>query len=254
MIYLKTDDEIEIMNDANKIVHSILNFAEENLQIGMTPVELDQLMEEELDKVDGGTSAFKGYGNYPNVSCISTNTEVVHGIPRNIPFKNGDVVSVDFGVYYKGFAGDAAKTFILGDPNKVKDLFLVKYTKAGLFAGIEKMYPGNKLHDIGKAISAVAKKHEFGNVKGFSGHGIGIKMHESPSVFNYVEPREPNVRLREGMVLALEPMFTLGSGKTKILEDDWTVITADDVIAAHWELSVAITKTGPRILGTNEYD
>jgi methionyl aminopeptidase len=253
MIKLKTPEQIDIMDEANKIVHDILDHAEKHAKVGVTSSEIDRLMEEKLNDYSDAKSAFKYYRGYPNVSCISVNNEVVHGIPKDIPFKEGDLVSIDFGVYYNYFAGDAARTFIIGKPNNDLDVRLVEETKKGLFKGIEQMVIGNRLYDIGKAINKVSKENNFGNVRNFSGHGIGGVMHEKPSVFNYIELNEPNIRLQEGLVLALEPMFTLGGNETTILEDKWTVETADKTNAAHWELSVAITKDGPRVLGNDNY-
>ena len=251
MITLKTPAQIDIMDEANKIVHNILDYAENEIKIGMTSNELDVLMEKRLNSFEGATSAFKNYLGYPKVSCISTNSVVVHGIPDDTRFKSGDIVSIDFGVYYKGFAGDSAKTFIVGEPD-VEDFKLLCVTKRALYTGIKQMVIGNRLHDIGKAIDDIAKEQKYGNVRNFCGHGIGTKMHERPSVFNYVDPRESNIRFQEGLVLALEPMFTLGTERVKILDDGWTVKTEDSANAAHWELSIAITKDGPRILGKDD--
>jgi methionyl aminopeptidase len=249
MITLKTPEQIDMMDESNKIVHHILDYAENIIEIGMTSKELDTLLEEELGKFKGATPAFKGYMGFPSSSCISINSEIVHGIPSNVTFKGGDIVSIDFGVFHSGFAGDAAKTVILGEPKSDEDVRLVSETKRALEEGIRQMVVGNRLHDISIAIDAVAKSNNFGNIRHFCGHGIGAKMHENPSVFNYVEPREPNIRLQEGLVLALEPMFTLGTSDTKTLYDRWTVVSADATNTAHWECSVAITKDGPRVLG-----
>jgi methionyl aminopeptidase len=251
MIFLKTTEQIDIMHEANLIVHAVLDEAENNIEAGMTTQELNDIMENKMSEFSGATSAFRGYKDYPDVSCISVNEEVVHGIPSEKMILPGDIVSVDFGVYYNGMAGDSARTFIVGDVEpEVRDL--VSITRQGLWAGIRQMVPGNKLHDIGEAIDAVARQHNFGNVRGFCGHGIGAKMHELPHVFNYVEPLEPNVRLRAGMVFALEPMFNLGHAEVLILEDGWTIITKDKKKSCHWELSIAVTENGPRVLGNAE--
>lgn len=248
MIFLKDTSEIDIMDEANAIVHRCLDRAEAEVCSGITTKELNAHIEDELSKCPGATSAFLGYHGFPAVSCISVNEVVVHGIPGDRVIKEGDLVSVDFGVYYKGYAGDSARTFLVGSvSDELKKLS--DQTKRGLLAGIDQLYPGNRLHDIGKAISAIAKENGYGNVKNFCGHGIGKAMHESPSVFNYIEPREPNVRLRSGMVLALEPMFTLGSSDGVIQSDKWTVVTSDNSHSSHWELSIAITDDGPRVLG-----
>lgn len=250
MIILKTSEQIDIMHESNLIVHSILDFAENNIAIGMKTGELDNMMEEKLREFKGATSAFKNYLGYKKVSCISVNEEIVHGVPGDRIFNDGDLVSIDFGVYYNGFAGDSAKTFILGTPKNKEDEELVIQTKKSLFVGIEQMTIGNRLYDINSSIEKVAKENGYGNVRNFCGHGIGTKMHEKPSVLNYVDKSEPNIRLQEGLVLALEPMFTLGNAITEISkEDKWTVSSIDKKNAAHWELSIAITSDGPRILG-----
>ena len=249
MIILKTLEQINIMNEANKIVHHILDFAEKKVEVGMSSEELDATMEKELSNFNGATPTFKGYMGYPKMSCISVNSEIVHAIPSKRKFNEGDIISIDLGITLNGFVGDAAKTFILGKPKSDKDISLIKETKRSLYNGIDKMIIGNRLSDIGEAIDKVAQENNFGNVRNFCGHGIGTRMHESPNVFNYVELREPDIRLQEGLVLALEPMFTLGTYKTKILKDKWTVVSRDKSNAAHWEMSVAVTKNGPKILG-----
>ena len=248
MIFLKTPEQIDVMHEANLIVHAVLDEAENKVEAGMSTQELNDIMATKMSEYPGATSAFKGYKGYPDVSCISVNDEVVHGIPSERMIVPGDIVSVDFGVYYKGMAGDSARTFIVG---KVEPAVaeLVEITRQGLWAGIEKLVPGNRLHDVGAAIDAVARKHKYGNVRGFCGHGIGTKMHEPPNVFNYVEPRQPNVRLRSGMVFALEPMFNIGGSDVLMCDDGWTIITKDQSKSCHWELSVAITEEGPRVLG-----
>lgn len=250
MIFLKTPEEIEIMNEANKIVHTVLNLVGDNIKPGISTDDLNSLAQSKLNSYKNTTSAFLGYRGFPKVICISVNEEIVHGIPGDRIIQEGDIVSVDFGVYHKGYAGDSAKTFIIGDVSQeVSDL--VSNTLDSLYIGIEQMQVGNRLHDIGKAIDVVARKNKYGNVRGYCGHGIGINMHEEPHVFNYINLEEPNIRLREGMVFALEPMFLLGSDDTETLEDDWTVVTKDRKLSAHWELSIAITGSGPRILGVD---
>lgn len=248
MIFLKSKEQIDTMDHANRIVHGVLLYAEQIIKAGMTTGELDALLEKRMSETPEATSAFKGYKGYRHVSCISINEEIVHGVPGSRVIQDGDIVSVDFGVYYKGLAGDAAKTFMVGQVSDDAKK-LVEETRLGLLAGIEQMKVGNRLHDIARAIDKVAVANKFGNTRGYCGHGIGKRMHEEPNVFNYVEPAVPNVRLREGMVFALEPMFSLGTNESIILEDKWTVITKDKSLSAHWELSVAITESGPRILG-----
>lgn len=248
LVYLKSADELDVMHQANCIVHNVINYVGEHIKPGVSTLYLDDLAEENIRK-SGAKNTLKGYKGFPGSICISVNDEVVHGVPSedNI-IKDGDIVTLDLAVHYKGFAGDSAKTFVVGDISQ-KTLQLIKQTKKALYAGINEMHPGNHLHDIGKAVSAVAKENGYGLLENFCGHGIGKDMHEGPHVFNYINRMEPNILLREGMVFAIEPMFTLGSKDVKLLDDDWTVVTDDKSISCHWELSTAITKEGPRVLG-----
>lgn len=252
MISLKTKQEIDIMDEANQIVHDVLNQLIPHISSGINTRELDKIAEDLLQwssHLASAIPAFKGYMGYPSSLCISINEEIVHGIPGDRIIQNGDIISVDFGVIHKGFVGDAAKTIIVGNTTE-EVTNLSQRCKEALLLGIDQMRVGRRLHHIGEAISAVAKKYNYGNIKSFCGHGIGKKMHEDPPVFNYIKLTEPSVRLREGMVLALEPMFTLGTSDTEVLKDGWTAVTKDRSMAAHWEVSVAITDGDPRILGT----
>ena len=253
MITLKTPEQIAIMDQANKITHAVLDAVALLLIPGQNTKALDQCSEQltlDLDAVP----AFKGYGfgsvKFPASICISINEEVVHGIPSETRIiQNGDVVSLDFGVTYKGFVGDAARTYIVGDAYNATVHRLNEDTRSALRDGVEQMRVGNRLNDISGAIDAVARANSYGNVKVFCGHGVGSRLHEEPKVLNYIDPATQNIRLQEGMVLAIEPMFTLGGSDVKVLDDDWTVVTKDSSMACHWEVSVAITKDGPRILG-----
>lgn len=248
MITIKTIKEIKIMDDANKIVHNLLSSLDEHIIDGVTTKYIDQIVEKNIP--NNAAPAFKNYNGYPAVSCISINEEVVHGIPGDKIIRSGDIVSVDIGIIYNGFVGDAAKTFIVGDvDDNIKNL--VCHTNDALTAGIEKMCSGNTLYDINKAIGSIAKKYKYGNIVKFCGHGVGRKMHEDPAVFNYENKNEPNVHLVNGIVFAIEPMFSLGTGNTEILSDGWTVITQDKSISAHWEVSVAIVNNRPYVLGKN---
>lgn len=254
LIHLKTDKEFEIMHDANKIVHDMLSLAGSMVRPGVTTKEIDTAIENSLSVIKDAKSAFKGYKGpagappFPAVACISVNEEVVHGIPGDRALQDGDIVTVDFGVYYKGFAGDSARTFAVGNVSD-KKLKLIADTKHALSEATKCLVPGGFLYDIANTVSEVAHKNNYGNLKGFSGHGIGKKMHEKPPVFNYIDDNYTNVRLRPGMALALEPMFTLGSSEAVLLDDKWTVITKDRSVSCHYEVSVAITKNGPKVLG-----
>lgn len=247
LIILKTPEQIDIMDEANRILHGVLDELEKHICPGIKTIELDNIVKRETKSL-GVKSAFKDYQGYPAHVCVSVNEEIVHGIPGDRVIQNGDVVSVDLGVIYKGFVSDSARTIAVGDTSK-KVQSLIQSTKEALHLGIEQMQVGNVLNDISGAIGAVAKDNNYGNLSHFSGHGIGKDLHENPSVFNYVRDDIGGIHLQEGMVLALEPMFTMGSNEVKILDDGWTVVTQDRSMAAHWELSVAIQNGGPRILG-----
>lgn len=247
IITIKSDDEIKILDDANRIVHEVLNEIEKNIKPNIPTIDIENIAISKLQTYNA-RPAFKGYKGFPCATCVSVNKEVVHGIPGPRIIKDGDIVSVDFGVIYNGYVGDAARTFIVGAVDE-KTRKLVEDTRKALFAGIEKMVDGNELYDINSAINKIAVENHYGVVRNFCGHGVGIGMHEDPHVYNYVQLKEPNVRLRTGVVLALEPMFCAGTGDVDILSDEWTVATKDKKPSCHWELSVAITKDGPKILG-----
>jgi len=248
MIFLKTPEEIRILNKANMTLDTILNYIESHICVGENTQTLDDIANNCSLKFNV-TPSFKGYRGFPKALCVSINEEIVHGIPSsNRILQNGDVVSIDFGLNYKGFHADAARTIIVGQTDK-KIIDLVKNTRHALMSGVEQMCIGNRLQDISKAIEKVAKEHKYGNIKKMCGHGIGRHLHEEPQVLNYVDIKSPNIRLQEGLVLAIEPMFTLGTSDIKILNDGWTVATADKSIACHWELSVAIVAGKPFILG-----
>jgi len=250
MILLKTPEEIKIMDESNRIVHAVLDVIEQQISPGISTDELNNIAEEKLSTFTGAAPAFKGYHGFPKSLCISINEEIVHGIPGDRIIQDKDIVSIDFGVNYKGYAGDAARTFIIGDvSDEASDL--VTNTKASLLSGIKQMREGNRLSDIGAAIDKMAKQNNYGNVRNYTGHGIGKNMHEAPRVFNYVNSFEPDIRLQEGLVLAIEPMFLLGKEEVEVLPDGWTVVTKDKKLAAHWEFSIAITNNGPKILGVS---
>ena len=256
MIPLKTKQQILVMNEANQIVHHVLDLVATHLDHGGSTMVLNDIAENVIQH-HKAIPTFKGYRGFPASICVSINNEVVHGIPSNERIMQyGDVVSLDFGATHNGFVGDAARTYIVGEhtgaiyaSDKVRKLN--EDTRIALKAGIEKMVIGNRLHDVSAAIDAVARANGYGNVKAFCGHGVGEKLHEEPRVLNYVDPQNPNPRLQAGMVLAIEPMFTLGASDVKLLEDKWTVVTADKSTAAHWEVSVAVTEDGPLVLGTS---
>ncbi len=250
MISLKTPREIQTMREANLIVAEILTFLEEVIRPGITTGELNTIAEKMIKRA-GAKAAFKGYRMrnqrpYPAVLCSSVNEEIVHGIPGKRVLVDGDIVGVDVGVIYKGFVGDAAKTYPVGRISETAAR-LLRVTRESLYKGIEMARAGNRLQDISGAIQHHVESHGFSVVRDFVGHGVGRKMHEPPQIPNYTGVG-PNPRLEVGMTLALEPMVNEGTWKLKMLSDEWTVVTADGKLSAHFEHSIAVTENGPLIL------
>jgi len=249
VISLKSEREIEIMRHANVIVAEILQELKEKVAPGVTTLELDAVAEE-LTLKKRALPAFKGYevaGRvFPRCLCVSINEEIVHGIPTNRALREGDIVGLDFGVIYNGFYGDAALTVGVGRVSE-EARRLMEVTERALYKGIEQLQDGKRLGDLGSAVQQVAEGAGYSVVRAFVGHGIGKRLHEEPPVPNYGEP-DRGVRLREGMVLAIEPMVNAGSHEIAMKEDGWTAVTKDGSLAAHFEHSVAVTKNGPYIL------
>jgi len=212
---------------------------------GITTKELDTLAEDFI-RSKGATPSFKGYGDYPASICTSINQEVVHGIPSKRKLRNGDIISIDIGACYKGYHGDSAWTFAVGEISPKKKE-LMEHTRESLFKGLEQVKPGNRIGDIGHAIEEHAKKYHLGVVRELVGHGVGTSVHEEPDVPNYGKAGTGPI-LKEGMVLAIEPMLTLGRRDICILDDDWTIETVDNSPAAHYEHTVVVTKDGVEIL------
>ncbi len=244
-IIIKSQKEIDIMRRAGEVAIGTKETIKKEIRIGMTTKELDLIAENQIRSM-GAIPAFKGYRGFPGTLCISINDEIVHGIPGDRVFQEGDVVSIDQGAIVEGFYGDTAITLIMGESdNKTKNLVLD--TKAAMEAGIAQAIPGNRIGDIAAAVQNIGDSKGYGVIKDFVGHGIGRSLHEEPSVPNVgVAGRGP--KLVPGMVLAIEPMFTLGTWKTRTLDDEWTIVTADNSLAAHWEHTVAITENGPEVL------
>ena len=245
MIICKSSKEIESLKKSNQIVAVILKELKKAAQPGVTTLELDQLAER-LIKKNNCIPAFKGYKNYPATLCISVNEEIVHGIPGPRKLKEGDIVSLDMGVKWDGFYGDAAITVPVGEID-LQSQNLIRVTEEALYKGIEKAQVGNRLSDISHAVQEWVEKHGFSVVRNFVGHGIGKALHEEPQIPNFGKPGF-GPRLREGMVLALEPMVNAGSYEIKILSDGWTAVTMDGSRSAHFEHSIAIATDGPLIL------
>lgn len=249
-IVIKTADEIFIMQEANQIVSGILIDLQKSIDIGITTWELDKIAEDLCYRLHA-KPAFKGYKGFPGSLCLSINEEVVHGIPsRKKKLKKGDIISIDFGVFFKGYFGDSAITCPVG--NISEDVTkLVTVTKESLRRGIEKVVVGNRIGDISKAIQEYVEENGFSVVRQFVGHGIGTALHEAPEIPNFYQG-ERTARLLPGMVLAIEPMVNMGTHKVKVLRDGWTVITSDKKPSAHFEHSVAVTENGPLILSSRE--
>ncbi len=245
MITLKSPREIEIMRESNRIVAQILTSLKDAIRPGITTKELDR-MAEELTKEKGAVPAFKGYSGYPATLCVSVNEEIVHGIPGPRRLREGDLASLDMGVKYRGYYGDAAITVPVGRVNQ-KAKRLLEVTKEALDRAIAVATPGNRLSDISSAIQSYAEGEGFSVVREFVGHGIGKRLHEGPQIPNYGPPHRGPF-LKVGMVLALEPMVNMGTWKAELLPDGWTAVTADSSLSAHFENTIAITTNGPLIL------
>lgn len=245
MIYLKSREEIEKIRKACRLVAQALERLRAAIRPGVTTEELDRVAEDFIRR-HGGLPAFKGYRGYPKSLCVSVNEEVVHGIPGDRRLKEGDIVSLDLGVIMDGYYGDAAITVPVGRVSELAQR-LLKVTEEALYRGIEQARPGNRLTDISHAIQRHVEAAGFSVVRDFVGHGIGRELHEDPQVPNFGPPNQ-GPRLRPGMVLAIEPMVNAGTWRVKILENQWTVVTADGELSAHFEHTVAVTEDGPEIL------
>jgi methionyl aminopeptidase len=246
MIILKTPEEIEVMAQASKLVAETLEALKKEVRPGVTTEQLDRFAEAFI-VARGGRPAFKGYRNYPKTLCASVNEQVVHGIPSKRPLKEGDIVGLDLGVIVGGFYGDAAMTVAVGtvSPEAAR---LIKVTEEALYRGIEQAVVGNRLSDISHAIQRYVEAAGYSVVTDFVGHGIGRQLHEEPQVPNYGKPGQ-GPRLQYGMVLAIEPMVNMGGSAVRILEDQWTAVTQDGSLSAHFEHTIAIQPSGPaRIL------
>ena len=245
MIVLKSAAELDKMRAAGRIVAAILAQLETLIKPGVTSGELDQLAERECVR-QGATPAFKGYGGFPYALCASPNDRVVHGFPDRRPLQEGEILSIDFGVLYKGYYGDAAITAPVGQVDPATDS-LVTVTREALMRAIDKAVPGGRLSDISHAVQSWVEPRGFSVVREFVGHGIGRQLHEAPQLPNFGAPGQ-GPRLKAGMTLAIEPMINAGVAGVKILEDGWTAVTQDGKRSAHFEHTVAITEHGPEIL------
>jgi methionyl aminopeptidase len=247
LIIIKSAKEIELMRRAGRIVAQVLQNISEAIRPGITTAQLDNLARRFI-KSQHAKPAFLDYHGFPASICTSVNEEVVHGIPSLRRLAEGDIVSVDVGASYKGYFGDAACTFPVGKISPLAQK-LIDVTKGSLLRGIKEAIPGKRLYDISSAIQTFVERQGFSVVRNYVGHGIGTSMHEEPQVPNFGTPGKGPL-LQEGMVLAIEPMVNVGSWEVKTLKDQWTVVTKDGSLSAHFEHSVAILKDGPEILTT----
>lgn len=243
---LKTQGEIEIMDEANRIVHKVLDGIAEMIRPGVTTRELDEMAEETIRSA-GAVPAFLDYRGFPATLCTSINDVIVHGIPDGTALVEGDIIGVDCGVIYKGYYGDAARTYAVGEISSVARE-LLQVTRESLELAVKQVRPGNHLSDIGHVVQKHVEEHGFSVVREFVGHGIGAALHEDPQVPNFGNPGK-GPRLEAGLVLAIEPMVNAGLAGVKVDADGWTARTPDGKLSAHFEVSVAVTDSGPKVLG-----
>lgn len=249
MVYLKTEEEIELIRESSLLVGKTLAEVAKLIKPGVSPLDLDKLAEGYIMD-NNGVPGFKGYNGFPNTLCTSINQQVVHGIPSDRALEDGDIISVDCGVLLNGFYGDVAYTFEVGEVSEeIKNLLRV--TKESLYAGIEVAKAGNRLGDIGYAVQSLAEKEGYGVVRELVGHGLGKNLHEAPEVPNYGR-RGHGMKLREGLVLAIEPMINMGKRNVKQDEDGWTIVTSDGLVSAHFEHDIVVRKDGAEVLSTHE--
>lgn len=250
LVILKSPDEIKIMREAGRHVAEVLQILADAVRPGALVSDLDDIVRDEYER-RGITPTFLGYPPgadtpFPARVCVSINEQIVHGIPRRRPMCDGDVVSIDLGATYRGFVGDAAITVGCGriSPEAAR---LIEATRRSLDLGIEQARAGNYVGDIGHAVQSYAEQFGYGLVRQYVGHGVGRNMHEEPQVPNHGKPRTGK-RLKAGMVIAIEPMLNLGTHETEVLPDEWTIVTKDGSISAHFEHTIAVTPNGPQVL------
>lgn len=247
MIYLKKEDEIDLLRESNQLLGKAHAVVAELIAPGVKTIELDKAAEAFI-KGHGGVPSFKGYGGFPYALCISVNDAVVHGFPSEYELQEGDIISVDCGIYLNGFHSDSAYTYGVGKISEEKKQ-LLKATKESLFRGIEQAIAGNRIGDIGHAIQQYAEGKGYSVVRDLVGHGIGRDLHEEPQVPNYGK-RGRGKKLQEGLVLAIEPMINMGVKEVVMGNDEWTILTRDNKPSAHFELSIVVRKEKAEILST----
>ena len=245
MIKIKSQREIDLLREAGHIVYQTHQYLKPFIKEGITTAKLDRLADMFI-RSKGAIPSCKGYEGYPATLCVSINEEVVHGIPSNRKLRNGDIVSIDICACYKGYHGDSAWTYPVGDISDDKKK-LLKYTETALYTGLSQIKPGNRIGDISNAIETYAIEHNLGVVKELVGHGVGTDLHEEPDVPNYGK-KGTGPFLKECLVIAVEAMFIFGTADIYMLDDGWTIVTDDDSPSAHFEHTVVVTKDGYEIL------
>ena len=250
MISIKSTREIELLKIAGNIVYKTHQYLKPYLKSGITTKRLDELAEAYIISL-GATPSFKGYNGFPSSICTSVNDEVVHGIPSNYKLRNGDLISIDIGACYQGYHGDSAWSYGIGNIDE-ETSYILKHTEQSLFEGLNQVKPGNYIGDIGYAIEKYAVGHKLGVIRELVGHGVGNNLHEDPDIPNYGRMHTGPL-LKEGMVIAVEPMLNLGTRRVAMLDDDWTIVTDDGELSAHFEHTVLVTKDGYLIL-TGEWN
>ena len=246
MVILKTGRELKKMREAGRIAANALKLAGQAVEPGVTTFDIDEIVRKYIES-EGAKPSFLGYGGFPASSCISVNNVVIHGIPsKTCVIKSGDIVSIDVGAFFEGFHGDNAATFACADVTKEAQN-LIDATRESLYEGISMAKAGNRVGDIASAVQRYVEARSYSVVREFVGHGVGAKLHEDPSVPNYGTPGR-GVRLIPGMTIAIEPMINAGTHRVRVLPDEWTTVTEDGKLSAHFEHSIAITENGPVIL------
>lgn len=245
MIITKTPEQLDRMREAGKLAGRAREYAGSLVQPGVTTEEIDRKVAEFIHDI-GGKPSFLNYQGFPKSICISVNDEVVHGIPGARVLQDGDIVSCDVGVFYKGYHGDTAKTFACGSISKEAQQ-LIDVTRQSFYEGLEQVQVGNRVGDIGHAVQSYVESFGYQVVRVLTGHGIGQSLHEDPEILNYGKANTGSV-LKEGMTICIEPMINIGTHRVNILENDWTVVTADGALSSHYEHTIALTADGPELL------
>lgn len=246
MVILKNKEEVEKIRTASRYAIEILYYLEQYINDGLKTKELEEICEDRIKQIGVIKPAFKGYNGFPHCLCVSLNDEVVHGMPGERILNEGDIVSIDFGTIYDGFCGDVAVTYKVGEVSRKVER-LLDVTEESLYKGIQEAREGNRLFDISHAVQEHVEEGGFSVVRDFVGHGIGRSLHEEPQIPNFGK-RGTGMRLKKGMVLAIEPMVNMGRSDVMIKKDGWTAVTRDGSLSAHFEHTIAITENGPEIL------